>query len=373
MTFVTRKNVPISGNLRIVADALADHGGYEIGVFKDGSVPDSTVQALQAKGIVVFAGFSFAALCFILSSRTIFLSHSARDAFLTHRRSGRRVINLWHGVALKRIELMMKPFADIVKYEARKKLIEKNARIYDAMIASSPVDRLVNSCAFGVSFDRVHVTGLPRFDYLDPSCSLPSDLDDQQKKLDSILHGRHLILYAPTFRESGRSVFHYMDDECLKGLRSLCERGGLVFGIRPHPYDMSSLERICDGLHIVNLGSMVFPEPALLLNRTKVLVVDYSSIWVDYLIHKRPILGFVPDLENYTEHERGFIYSHETIFPGPVKKSWGEMISEIEIQFARNFELPNLQHHSTTSAWLLPPVNENQSCTDACIKLFFRD
>ena len=373
VVFVTRKNVPISGNLRIVADVLADHGQHNIGIFKDGSIPENTIQALQSKGIVVFAGFSFSALRFILSSKTVFLSHSARDAFLTRRRLGRRVINLWHGVALKRIELMMKPSTDVIKYETRQKLIRKNAKIYDAMIASSPVDRLVNSCAFGVAFDKVHVTGLPRFDYLDCAYHLPSDLEIQAKELDLILGDRQLILYAPTFREAGQSVFHYMDEKCLHQLRCLCEEKNLVLGIRPHPYEACSLKKICDGQHILDLSSINFSEPALLLNRAKILIVDYSSIWVDYLVLKRPILGFLPDFENYSQHDRGFIYSHESIFPGLIKKSWDEIIFEVEKVVAQNFQLVNSERYVATSAWLLPPASEDSSCANACIELFFSE
>lgn len=203
MCFVTRANVPLSGNLRIMLDDLAEQGDLEVGFYKEGPIPQDTLETLRHKGVRVMQCYSLDSLRFLLSSQTIVLSHSARDAYITRRKSGRRVVNLWHGVALKRIEALMPQQGSAKAYAKRQRLIQRNSRIYDAMVASNTVDQLVNALAFGLLHHKVHPIGLPRFDYLKPDYLWPADLVSQKQQLTRIINGRQLVLYAPTFRESG--------------------------------------------------------------------------------------------------------------------------------------------------------------------------
>ncbi|MDR5744500.1 CDP-glycerol glycerophosphotransferase family protein [Caballeronia sp. LZ029] len=374
VVFVTRPNVAIAGNLRIVLDALADAAGgmprRELAVFKDGPIAPETATALAEKGVKVFERFSLGALCFVLSSATVVLSHSARDAFLPGRRRGRRVINVWHGVALKRIELLMEP-RDDAQSRARRSLMARNARLYDALIASSPVDRVVNAQAFGLPFEKVHVTGLPRFDYLRTDWPLPRDLRRQADALDSIVGGRRLVLYAPTFRETGNSPLDWMNDACIASIRALCRRMGLVFGLRPHPYEKRPLDTLCDGVDIIDASAMRFAEAALLLRRADALIVDYSSIWVDFLATRKPILGLVPDYDRYCSEERGFVYTQESIFPGPLHHDWQAVFADLERLARVNFEPSDAHRLDAAAGLFLPPDRLAGSCTQRCISVFF--
>ena len=68
---------------------------------------------LRLQGVELIDRSSLGALITLLSSELVVLSHSARDAYLTRRKRGRAVVNLWHGVAIKRIEAMMLPRGDM--------------------------------------------------------------------------------------------------------------------------------------------------------------------------------------------------------------------------------------------------------------------
>nr|WP_255751456.1 CDP-glycerol glycerophosphotransferase family protein [Caballeronia sp. Lep1P3] len=375
VVFVTRPNVAIAGNLRVVLDALADTATSgtahrELAVFKDGPVAPETAAALAEKGVKVFECFSIEALCFIVSSATVVLSHSARDAFLPGRRRGRRVINLWHGVALKRIELLMEPRGD-AQSRTRRALMVRNARLYDALIASSPVDRVVNAQAFGLPFEKVHATGLPRFDYLRADWPLPCDLRRQADALDAQLAGRRLVLYAPTFRETADSPLDWMDSACIDAIRGLCRRMGLLFGLRPHPYEKRPLDTLCDGVDIIDVSPARFAEAALLLRRADALIVDYSSIWVDYLAMRKPILGLVPDYDRYCSEERGFVYTQESVFPGPLHRDWQAVLIDLERLAHVNFEPADPHRLDSAAGLFLPPDRLAGSCTQRCIQVLF--
>ena len=66
----------------------------------------------------------------------------------------------------------------------------------------------------------------------------------------------------------------------------------------------------------------------LVLGVTDVLVTDYSSIFFDYLSTGRPVLHFVPDLDDYRTG-RG-LYLTEKQLPGPVSATVPELVGDLE-------------------------------------------
>jgi len=355
VVLVTRRNTPFSGNLRIVADALAARGEHQIGVFRATPLPRATRAALEAAGITVFGGLSWRALHFILTSANVVLSHSARDAYLRRRKRGRRIVNLWHGVALKRIEHLMRQRGPGALPRRRQRQIARNGRLYDAMIASGPVDRLVMTAAFRVPFEAVLPAGLPRFDYMAPHRPLPPDLAASAERLTELLAGRRLVLYAPTFRDRGSILLRTAKTD-IPALRSFLRERNLVLGVRAHPYEerAAAAAALLDGEDIVSVAASAFPEVNLLLRETSALVVDYSSIWVDFLLTDRPIIGLCPDLGDYQAEERGFIYDLRAIFPGPIVDSWAEVIRHLDAVRDADFALADRTRHDFARTMLLP-------------------
>jgi CDP-glycerol glycerophosphotransferase (TagB/SpsB family) len=364
--FVTRRNVPLNGNLRAVLDAMAESGEHEIGFFKEGPIPEATAECLRKQGVRVMQSFSWSNLVFILSSSTIVLSHSARDAYLARRKKGRTVVNVWHGVALKRIEGMMRSGECSLAARHRQRLIRRNARIYDAVIASNHVDRLVNALAFQVQLDKVHPTGLPRFDYLRNRSIWPDDIAADSKRLEDMLAGAKLVLYAPTFRDLPTGYDPLLSADALAKTKHLLQRNGAVLGIRPHPYRSKEVAEMCDGRTIINLSPDHFPEPAVILQRAAVLIVDYSSIWVDYLLLRRPILFYVPDLQEYTSQDRGFIHDYRRLFPGQLLENWDGVLATLPDLLTRGLSASETSKHESASRALLPEDFEERHFTEEC-------
>lgn len=372
IAFVVKRSVPFSGNMRALADQLLAHGNHQLVIYKDGPLGE-VGEFWHAQGARVYSEFSVAALRDVMSAGTVILGHSGRDAMLARRKRGRRVINLWHGVAIKRIEHLMRPNAWTYKALKRRHLMRVNSRLYDAMIASSPADRLANALAFGVDFDKVHVTGLPRFDYLAPDYRFPVDLQADVNRLAASLAGRHMVLYAPTFREEGSSALVLLVPQVLERLKAFLCSHNMVLGIRPHPYDQKALEAICDGRWILDLRPDFYAEPAIPLRAASALVADYSSIWVDYLLLKRPIVGLMPDLERYTMQERGFIYDLPAVFPGAMLRDWDAVMAALEALAGADFVVPaaDEKRYGQAENLFLPPEHLRFKSTEACLEVFF--
>jgi hypothetical protein len=367
--FVTRHNVPLNGNLRIVLDAMAESGGYEVGFFKEGLVAHKTLEWLEKHGVIVMQRLSWRSLVFILSSSTVILSHSARDAYLSRRKRGRAVVNLWHGVALKRIEGMMRSGQPGYAARHRKRLIKRNAHIYDAIIASNNIDRLVNALAFKVPLEKVHATGLPRFDYLRSRSMWPDDVAADSRRLEDMLAGAKLVLYAPTFRDLPTGYDPLLSADTLAKTKNLLQTNGAVLGVRPHPYRSKEVAEMCDGRTIINLSPDQFPEPAVLLDKAEVLVVDYSSIWVDYLLLRRPILFYVPDLLEYTKTDRGFIHDYRRLFPGPLLQDWDSVLGSLPKLLATGLPGSVATKHEFASHTLLPEDLGERHITGDCLAM----
>jgi len=366
--FVSRRNAPISGNLRVMLDVMAAEPGLRVIAYKEGHTHPHTAAVLRRQGVELIDRFSLGALVTLLASELVVLSHSARDAYLTRRKRGRAVVNLWHGVAIKRIEAMMLQHGSLRAHRSRQRRIAQNSLLYDAVIASNPVDQLVNALAFAVPHHRVHPIGLPRFDYLlEPWQQWPEDLRAQRQALEAQLKGRKLILYAPTFREGGTSLADLITADDLALIRQHCRASNSVLGIRPHPYWEGQQQALCDGDTILDVGPQQLSEPAVALSLASLLVADYSSIWVDYLLLNRPIIGLMPDLHSYVDEERGFLYDITYVFPGPIKANWSEILRSSEAAPKASPEWSTSPRtHNMASLLLLPSATSREAIKQNC-------
>ena len=112
-----------------------------------------------------------------------------------------------------------------------------------------------------------------------------------------------ILLYAPTFRDKGDTDCYDLDYERL--LDMLCRKTGKPWKlvIRLHPNITKFAEQFCYGKHIKN-GS-TYPDQQELCLVSDCLITDYSSIMGDFLLMKKPVFLYVPDLERYAGKDTG--------------------------------------------------------------------
>ena len=325
--FVVKDRTYFSGNLRVVCERYTKENTAQVYIYKDGVCQADIKEELENLGVKVLDGFSLTSMFHIVTSGVMILSHNPRDAHISKKFKQRKIINLWHGVAIKRIENLM-PNIPALKQQQ----LNNNAKLYDLLIASSQEDKKTNTKAFGVESHLVKITGLPRYEILKKDYSLGTLLQEESKKIEVIKKGRKLILYAPTFRESNISAIEQIDEVDWKKLEKFLVKHNLLFGIRPHPYDIKHLPPFIEQSEVFALfESSQFSEPNILLKQSDVLIVDFTSIWIDYLLLKRPIIGFAKDYRHYVENERGFVYNFKSIFPTAFVDSMEQLIKEIEL------------------------------------------
>ncbi len=309
--FVVKDRTYFSGNLRVMLETYLLHSEANIYIYKDGILSPRLKKELETLGVTILHGFNPYSIWHILTSGIIIFSHAPRDAHITKKCKRRKIINLWHGVAFKTIELLM-PNIDKQKLS----LLKKNSKLYDMLIASSEQDKITNANAFGVPLDKVHITGLPRYEILKKDYTLGTVLQEEEEKIKKIKGDKKLVLFAPTFRENNVSAIKQISSEEWILLQVFAKQNNILIGIRPHPYDVKHLpEIIKDSNHFCLFENSEFTEVNLLLKHTDILIVDFSSIWIDYLLLHKPIVGFAKDYEWYLHKERGFVYDFDSVFP----------------------------------------------------------
>ncbi len=246
---------------------------------------------------------SIKGISILLRTYTAVVSHISGDLYwhTLYNRKKRRIINLWHGPPLK----IIRPWRGWGKTTV--------------LIAASKVERLALAACIELPLENIFVTGSPRTDRL---IKFPKKLKQEAiDKLNLKDTRQKWILYLPTYRRDNKveGYLHRRQDFSFKKLKKLLEKYNAYLLVRPHindPFsDFPENERII--LAPFNKLSEIEPLYAL----ADVLITDYSSSIFDYLLLNRPIIGFAPDLDEYSKSP-GLIYDYETIFPGPIAKDW---------------------------------------------------
>jgi CDP-glycerol glycerophosphotransferase (TagB/SpsB family) len=138
---------------------------------------------------------------------------------------------------------------------------------------------------------------------------------------------RHIILVAPTFRDSG-SLPMNLSTDTIKLLENWCRdnRAELVFKF--HPVENTTLLQTGHHLHVCDPDSDLYP----LMPHSSALITDYSSIYMDYLLLDKPVLFFVPDLDEYVRKNRQLQFDFDEMTPGPKLRSWPDLIRALSDQ-----------------------------------------
>ena len=269
----------------------------------------------------------------LLRAKTIFFSWGLPDLPGTAFSKRTMTIQLWHGIPIKRIGLLLK---NLSKREAS--TIMRDYCRFTYWICSSKIERNSIALCTGLQIDDVKITGYPRNDYLiEHKDSRDAKMLKRFPFLDKLV-----LLYAPTYRRNGEIEFFPFDDFEIEKMNALLEEKDAYLILRTHFLDDDSVR---DGTDHHPFGS----ERIVILNRSSVrdiqeilpyvdvLISDYSGIWMDFLLLDRPIV-FVPyDLESYEENE-GLLYSYHDITPGPKVLRFDEFLRALNTYAANPLE-----------------------------------
>jgi len=293
------------------------------------------VKELQAQGYPAFYWRSWQGIFYPLRAKYFIFDSSVGT--ISYWLSGRaKKINLYHGVFLKKIE------QDIEK-ESISGIRRIMMRIFmpwrfekpDYVLNISPLFKKIFMSAFRVQDDQIITAGYPRNDVffkeirgaeIGADKSFLSQTEDLRKK------NPKFILYAPTFRDTERDSF-------INGLLELGKfdeffrEHNLVLLIKLHFVDHKAyLSRWSKTAPPYKNIRFVAPGPDFypFLKYMDILITDYSSIYLDFLLFDRPVIFFPFDYEKYVTKDRAIYFNYDEMIAGPKAYTYDELINIIK-------------------------------------------
>jgi CDP-glycerol glycerophosphotransferase (TagB/SpsB family) len=239
---------------------------------------------------------------------------------------GANVLNVWHGVPLKRIERDIKsgPLTLIYSEQQPMKVaFQDETRRPEYLLA--PSQYIAERCfvsAFDVPLERCLSFGYPRTDHFFGPARIPHALLVADSGRWQELSGRGTVVgYFPTWRDyQASSSSASVDLASLSAALSAID-AHLVF--KPHFND--------DERPTADEMTLLAPEDDVdaYLPLCDVLVTDYSSLAFDFMLLGRPIVYFVPDFDDYAAY-RGLYFGAAEMMPGALIKNPADLVPAIK-------------------------------------------
>ena len=289
------------------------------------------VNELKEKKYFALERWSLRGLYYALISKYYFFNVYSDD--INFYTSGNAtLINLWHGIPLKKIEF------DIEKGPLKKifnsnisffyKFFKPYLFIYpNYVISTSPKTSGIFSSALKVKQSNCLDFGYPRVDVLYNNnltyfnkleLRLYSKIYNYKKK-----EKKEIIFYMPTWRSNNKDFLKDSIPNYDK-LNDVLLKKNVILFIKLHPNSISKFSELSN---IKFIDSKI--DIYSILNLSDYLITDYSSIYFDYLHLNKEIIFYPFDIKNYMNKDRDLYYSYEDVTPGIKAYNFNELLEVI--------------------------------------------
>ena len=247
--------------------------------------------------------------------------------------NGSIIINLWHGIPLKKIMWDDK----ITNTYYRKNKIEKlfynifksiMPRYNEYLISSSPQVSKIYKNAFRIKEQNIFQFGQPRNDVFFDETLEDRDFPDLYKK-------KTVILFMPTHRKEGKVKIDSESLFDLEELNNFCSANDIIFLIKKHYYHKNERDNLERFTNIEDITDKSY-DTQMLLKYANILITDYSSCYIDYLLLNRPIVFYNYDYKEYLINDRELYYPYDKVTPGIKVTTFNELYAALKNILLKN-------------------------------------
>ena len=211
---------------------------------------------------------------------------------------------------------------------------------------------LQNECYAGIRRPEFIPLGSPRNDYLVKNCSDPYIRTKILESLSIKDESAKLYLYCPTHREDPDLDERFISKTTaeLIGLNGKIDKNSYVI-YKPHFLTEGRIGELkdLDNLRIIERDMEL--DIRDLMIASDILITDYSSIFVDYILLNKPVIFNTFDLEEYRKF-RGLVIDYENPIhtPGPKINDLTDILNLNENEYKYNItESLNFFHKNSDS------------------------
>ena len=260
-------------------------------------------------------------LYYFLTSKYFFYSFGKYPIKPTKKQM---VVNLWHGMPLKKIGNLENGMENI------------DYNFFTKLVSSSDLFTPIMKAAFNANDEQILLVGNIRND----------ELFEENKDKN--------IIWMPTYRNSKNyhdsqdAIIFSLDDLEFNRMNNLLAGYEYHLYIKLHPLEeshfkcknnYSNIQMLSEDIISQNYGTLY-----KFLGTTSALITDYSSVFLDYYLLNRPVAFTINDYEEYKE-KRGFVFEDvKSLMVGPTISNFDELLkfllsvmkSEDEFYIERN-------------------------------------
>ncbi|CAH7429019.1 Teichoic acid biosynthesis protein F [Vibrio chagasii] len=238
---------------------------------------------------------------------------NCRLPFKIVKKSTQKYIQCWHGTPLKKLghDITVERYS-LSSSKGLCYSYNVDSSRYDYFISPSPYATSKFCSSFNIEKDKIIELGYPRNDILAKGSEV--DRDFFLKKKLGLPLDKTIVLYAPTWRDNQKvkeATYRFSNSlDCEDFLNNF--DSNYIFLFRGH-YFVDSLmvsNSFIDVSHINDINDLLLV--------TDILITDFSSVFFDFSILKRPVLFYMPDRESYENDVRGFYLDVDKDLPGKV-------------------------------------------------------
>lgn len=329
ITFIGRDDGRFLDNIKyfyIFLSEISKKEGIDVCIITDNK---KIYEHLKKKKIGVIYHSSFKSIVTLLRTKIVIVDNNRWiGKFKFHLLYRSKKVQIWHGVGFKQIGL-----------NSEKEILKLNyfpTRIYSKVIGRFPnYHTLISTSNFYTNevfkksfiYEEIFEGGYPRNDiFFNSKLSNLLDLLDIDDQVYNLLKekqtaGYRLVLYTPTFRDTGGDPIsdNILD---LMELEKFCAQHKIMFIFKLHPNISSQFKN-------KHYNHLLFYQPDKdiypLMPLVDLMISDYSSIYMDFLLLNKPIVYFPYDYEKYITKDRKLDFDYEKFTPGPKCYSQNEL------------------------------------------------
>ena len=248
-----------------------------------------------------------------------------------YKKKNQIYLQTWHGTPLKRLghDIVVsnkKFYRSGLSAEEMKKTYDDDVSKYNYMLSPNSFCTKVFQSAFRINKERLIETGYPRNDIL--SNYTKGYKQDIFKKY-GLPSNKKIILYAPTWRDNQFNVSGYVFELKVdfKLWKEILGEDYIIL-YKPHYLIINKMKKdkaLDDFVYEIDADA----EISDLYIISDILITDYSSVFFDYAILKRPIYFYMQDIKEYQHELRGFYLAIHKDLPGNIYETEKEMLEDI--------------------------------------------
>jgi CDP-glycerol glycerophosphotransferase (TagB/SpsB family) len=277
-------------NIWLVKDTALKHRYYNL-----------AMNYTNNNNLLIVKKNSFLGVFHYLTANFVFHTHGIFNMFGLI--STQKKISLWHGMPIKNIGYLIEPK-------------KKGVLISDYHISTSVFFQNIISKAFKTPLDSVLIVGQTRYDFLVESEISINHLFGSSKKY------KKTILWMPTYRKSVIGEIRidgevnpdidFLSAKSLSKINQILIKTESICYVKLHPMDYLQVEDFKSYSNFVFIDNDSFIDKGIALysvfNSVDILLTDFSSIYIDFLLLNKPIGFIFSDYEEF-KNSRGFVFS----------------------------------------------------------------